>query len=249
MNDTDTVDILSVRVNHLNVKQLLTKVEQFIRFGRRYTILYVNIHCMNLAMADGEYKRILNSASLVYCDGEGVRLGARILGYNLPTRMTGADWIYNLARFCEERSISLFFLGAEPSVAKTAAEKLKLLFPRLMIAGTFHGYFDKINCQEVLKAINSASPDILLVGLGSPLQEKWIYQYRDKIEVPVCWAVGALFDFVSGKNKRASQWMLNCGLEWSHRLISEPSRLWRRYLIGNTVFMYRIFKEKLKNRK
>lgn len=210
------------------------------------TISYANVHTLNVAYQDAEYRRILESADLVYCDGGGVVLGARLLGGYLPGRMTGADWIYPLARTCAEEGVSLYFLGSKTGVAEMAARRLQSLYPDLAIVGIHEGYIASSveKSLRVIAGINQAAPDILLVGMGTPLQEKWIATYRQRIQVPVCWAVGALFDFVAGVVPRAPRWMLDHGMEWLFRLMIEPRRLGQRYMVGNPLFIYRILRQR-----
>jgi N-acetylglucosaminyldiphosphoundecaprenol N-acetyl-beta-D-mannosaminyltransferase len=212
--------------------------------------MYANIHAMNISFSDSDLYKSLNCSDLVYCDGEGVRLGARILGKFLPQRMTGADWIWDLCKMCEEKCYSLYLLGGEDGVAEKAASKLRHHFPDLKIAGTCHGYFPKYGKEndKVIALINKKIPDILLVGFGSPLQEKWINDNFEKLDARVIWAVGALMDFVSEKVYRGPRWMLDNGMEWLFRLIVEPKRMWKRYIVGNIVFFKRIILKKLLGR-
>lgn len=199
---------------------------------------------MNTAWDDLEYKKILNSADLVYCDGAGVVLGARILGMNLPQRMTGADWVYHMCQLCLRGAYSLFLLGGEPGIAENALNKITSEFPDIKIVGTHHGYFSENDNWRLIDKINSVQPDIIFVGMGTPKQEKWINENIDKLNAKVVWGVGALMDFVSGKVSRAPRWMLDYGMEWLYRLIIEPRRMWRRYILGNLIFFFRILKER-----
>jgi N-acetylglucosaminyldiphosphoundecaprenol N-acetyl-beta-D-mannosaminyltransferase len=159
--------------------------------------------------------------------------------------MTGADWIYELMSFCQKSAHSIFFLGGERGVAEASANKLKVLYPGVSIVGTGHGYFDKSRSDKVIEEINRCEPDILLLGIGSPLQEKWMHRHRREIDAPVCWAMGAALDFVSGKVRRGPKWMTDNGLEWAFRFIVEPKRLWARYLVGNPLFMFHVLKERI----
>jgi exopolysaccharide biosynthesis WecB/TagA/CpsF family protein len=132
-------------------------------------------------------------------------------------------------------------LGSESGVARLAAEKLLARFPKLRIVGAESGFFDENEEKALIERIRAASPDILVVGMSVPRQELWIKRHIDTLSVPVCWGVGALLEFVSGRTKRAPSWMRNCGLEWLYRLVLEPARLWRRYLLGNVQFALRVF--------
>src|SRR3972149_1639832 len=238
--EREIVNILGVKIDVIDLKGLLQRLEIFINSGGKFRIMYFNINSANIAKNDDEYKEILNSADLVYCDGFGIAIGAKLLGNPPLFRMTGADWIYDLCSFCGEKYFSLYFLGGEPGVSKKAKEKLLKYYPNLKISGTFHGYFNEEEAYRVLEEINFNSPDILLVGMGTPKQEKWINRNFDRINVPVIWSVGALFDFVSGKIPRGPRWMVGNGFEWFFRLVVEPRRLWRRYILGNPIFFFRI---------
>jgi len=240
------VEILGVLVDNISRRYLITGVEHFARSGGRYRVMYANIHVLNTAYDDAELRRILNQADLVYCDGAGVRLGARILGRYLPERMTGADWIYDLCLVCQDKGVTLYLLGGEPGVAAEAARILTARYPDLGIVGTHHGHYDHNGPENdaVIAEINALHPDILLVGFGTPLQEKWIDRHFERLQVPVVWAVGALVDFVAGKKPRAPRWMLDHGLEWLYRLKTEPRRLWKRYLVGNPLFLWRVLKQR-----
>jgi N-acetylglucosaminyldiphosphoundecaprenol N-acetyl-beta-D-mannosaminyltransferase len=202
-------------------------------------VLYVNVHCMNVFARDPAYREILERADLVYCDGTGVRIAAWVARQRLPERMTGADWIEDLAGLAQQSGMRLYLLGGLPTTARRAADILRERHPGLQIVGTGSGY--GAGSEEIAR-INAARPDILLVGMGTPRQEKWIAANRDAIDVPVVWAVGALFDFVSGKIPRGPRWMTEHGLEWVCRLAAEPRKLWRRYLIGNPLFLLRVLR-------
>ncbi len=216
-----------------------------VRSRARLTVLYVNVHSMNLQHDDREYAGVLEAADVVYCDGTGVRLAARLTGNPLPARMTGADWISDLCRAAARENVSLFLLGGAPGVADDAARLLQARFPGLHIMGTAPGFgLDR----GTIKRLNELRPDIVLVGMGSPTQEKWIARHRTEIDVPVLWAVGALFDFVTGRIRRGPAWMTEHGLEWVCRLAVEPQKLWRRYLIGNPRFMLRVLRDTLRRR-
>jgi len=243
----DRITVLGVNVDTIDLKALLKRCNSLISRKKKAKIMYANIHTMNLAHRNIRYRDALNKADLVYCDGEGVRWGARILGKYLPQRMTGADWIWDLCEMCEDKGYSLYLLGGEGGVAEEAAKKLKEKFPDLKIAGTYRGYFLKYGEEndKVIDSINKKSPDMLLVGFGSPLQEKWIHENFGKLNSCVVWAVGAMLDFVSEKVARGPRWMLDNGMEWLFRLIIEPRRMWKRYIVGNIVFFERIIKERI----
>ena len=223
----------------MRLDDLLNRVFALVREGHQATVLYVNVHCMNVHHTDQAYADILERADVVYCDGTGVRLGAWLSGQRLPARMTGADWIDDLCRLAVRENLRLFLLGGESGSALDAARVLEKKYPDLQIVGAAPG-FDVDG--DTIASINRQQPDILLVGMGTPTQEKWIDAHRAQLQVSVVWAVGALFDFVSGRIPRGPRWLTNHGLEWLCRLAAEPRKLWRRYLIGNPQFFWRVIR-------
>jgi N-acetylglucosaminyldiphosphoundecaprenol N-acetyl-beta-D-mannosaminyltransferase len=208
-------------------------------------VMYVNAHVLNRSRELPALRSALKRADLVYCDGYGVRLAAKTLELPIPHRMTGADWIWGLAALCEAAGQSIYLLGCDPGVAEVAAVQLRRQYPRLRVDGTHHGYFEpgSPHNERVIEDINARAPDIVLVGMGTPKQELWVDENAERIEASVCWTVGALFDYVSGRVPRAPGWLSDNGLEWIFRLMIEPQRMWRRYLLGNPVFVSRIISQ------
>jgi N-acetylglucosaminyldiphosphoundecaprenol N-acetyl-beta-D-mannosaminyltransferase len=205
-------------------------------------VMYVNAHVLNQSRINPALRDALEHADLVYCDGYGVRLAAKALETPVPHRMTGADWIWGLAALCAAAGQSVYLLGSEPGVSCEAARRLTRRHPRLQVAGTHHGYFEAGSTHDdrVVEDINARRPDIVLVGMGSPKQELWIEHNAHRLDAGVLWSVGALFDYVSGRTPRAPALLSDNGLEWIFRLAVEPQRMWRRYLLGNPVFVSRV---------
>jgi N-acetylglucosaminyldiphosphoundecaprenol N-acetyl-beta-D-mannosaminyltransferase len=210
--------------------------------GPTRRVMYVNAHVLNESREDARLRAALQEADLVYCDGYGVRLAAKALSADIPHRMTGADWIWDLAALCAERDASVYLLGGDPGVAAQAGQRLRRSHPDLRVVGTHHGYFEmgSGHDERVIEDINACRPDMLLVGMGTPKQEIWAQRTVDRLECSVLWGVGALFDFVSGRMPRAPASLSDNGLEWIFRLAIEPQRMWRRYLVGNPVFLSRV---------
>lgn len=233
----------------VTVAELHARILGFVREGGHALVLHANVHGLNLCYRDPGLRSFFNVASLVFCDGSGVMLAARILGERIPERITYADWTWQLAAFAEREGLSLFFLGARPGVAEIAAVRLEERHPDLKIAGAHHGYFDwTVGAPEneaVVAEINAARPDLLLVGLGMPLQERWLMQNWDRLDARVALTGGAVFDYVSGELKRGPRVLTNNGFEWLARLLIEPGRLWRRYVVGNPIFLARVLVQRL----
>lgn len=241
----NAVRLLGVFVDIFDLNTLICRVDHVIKNSERHKIMHVNVHTLNITYKDEDCKKALINSDMVYCDGDGVRFGARFMGFNIPEKITGADWIYNLCELCEEKGYTIYLLGGEPGVAQNASRFLLNKYPKLRIVGSQHGYFEKYGEKNdiVVAEINNKSPDILLVGFGTPIQEKWIDKNFEELNAHVVWAMGAVMDYVTGRVSRAPQWMRTYGLEWFYRLIIEPRRMWRRYLIGNIIFIYRVMKE------
>jgi N-acetylglucosaminyldiphosphoundecaprenol N-acetyl-beta-D-mannosaminyltransferase len=239
------VEILGVRVHALDAAGLLGRAVGWAAGREPKQILYVNAHCLNLACADPEYRAVLNRADLVYTDGISVVWAGRLLDGARMQKITGADWIEALCARAQECGLRLYILAGRPGIARRAAERLQDRWPALQIAGASDGYFEGLDEAAALADIRRARPHILFVGLGSPRQEKWLAAHRHELEVPVCWAVGALFDYVAGMEPRAPRWMSALALEWLWRLQIDPLGKWRRYLIGNPLFVLRLLRQKL----
>ena len=241
----DSIVIMGVKVHPLRIGELHQEIENIIHNDKHGLILNVNANCLNLAYKNAWMRDLLNSADTVFCDGLGVKLGAKILGSDIPERITFADWMWQLASLSESHQFTMFFLGALPGVAEKAATQLQERFPKLLVVGTHHGFFDKapgsVENEAVIKNINSIKPNILIIGFGMPVQERWLMENWDHIDANVALTGGAVFDYVSGNLHRAPSWMTDNGMEWLGRVLIEPRRLWRRYLIGNPLFLWRIF--------
>lgn len=211
-------------------------------------IAYANAHGCNLFVEDAAYRQALLEVDLIYADGNGPRLAAWIGGSWLPPRMTGADWVFDLCQLCEREGFGMYFLGSSPGVAETAADRLRAQFPELRILGTQHGFFHRDDELQVIRSIEQAKPDILVVGMGSPRQEIWMTQHKDAMQVPVIWGAGGVFDYTSGTIRRAPRWMRKLALEWLGRALLEPRRLAPRYMIGIPTFLVRAVRHGLTRR-
>jgi N-acetylglucosaminyldiphosphoundecaprenol N-acetyl-beta-D-mannosaminyltransferase len=230
--------------------ELLRRILGYAERGEHRRVSYVNAHVLNQSFGDAALRSALQRSDIVYCDGYGVRLATKAIGLPVPHRMTGADWIWGVAALCEATGRSLYLLGSDAGAAQEAAATLKRWYPRLKLCGAHHGYFQigTPHSERVVEHIAEQQPDVLLVGMGTPLQELWVDHYFDRLDARVVWTVGALFDYVSGRVPRAPHWMADHGLEWIFRLAVEPRRMWRRYLLGNPMFLWRVVNERQERR-
>lgn len=239
--------MLGVGVDPVTVDGLHAQIRRLVRRGNG-VVLNVNAHCLNLLYGDEDLRGFFAAADVVFCDGAGVRLAARMLGRRLPARITYADWLPRLAAFAARERLSLYFLGGRPGVAEEAARKLRDAHPGLDILGVRHGFFDhRAGSPEnaaVVAGIRAARPDVLLLGLGMPLQERWLMENRHALRFGVALTGGAAFDYASGRLRRGPRLLTGNGLEWLARLLVEPRRLWRRYLLGNPLFLARVLRQR-----
>lgn len=251
MNKFDEVKLLGTRFHKLKVYDLIDYIVKAAKHKNKVTVSNVNVRAMNFAYKLPWYKEFINKSNLVFCDGFGVLLGAKICGCNINSsnRMTCPDYIENLALACEREKVSLFVLAGKPGIVDKAITKLKNVAPNLIIEG-HHGYFNKYGKDNelVIKKINEFKPDILYVGFGMPIQENWIRQNIDKIEAKVFLPLGACLDFYTGAVYRGPRWMTESGFEWLTRFFTEPKRLWERYIVGLPLFFSRIFLQLLQKR-
>jgi N-acetylglucosaminyldiphosphoundecaprenol N-acetyl-beta-D-mannosaminyltransferase len=242
-------NVLGVKVSPLTLTKLLEIIEGTIERREQTTLLTANARAINLAYEQRELKRLFNGSPHVICDGFGVLWAARLLGYAIPARMTPPDWLAAVADLASRRGYTVFFLGNRPGIGERAVAQLHRQFPALRVVGVHHGYFDKSSGSEenrfVLDLINAARPNILYVGFGMPAQEYWLKENRQQLEVNVAVTVGAMLDFIAGATPRGPRWLTDHGLEWLTRLITEPRRLWRRYLLGNPLFISRVLRQRM----
>jgi N-acetylglucosaminyldiphosphoundecaprenol N-acetyl-beta-D-mannosaminyltransferase len=237
----EQVVIQGIPVAQARWQDVIALVATSIRTKHPTTIGYVNVHVLNQAAKHPELADFLTKLDLCYCDGRGVQLAARLQGNRLPERLTGADWIYPLCLQAREKSWRIGWFGGEYGVSAAAARRLRQQIPGLDIVVTEHGFQSVTSTAQAVARINAAQPDILLVGMGTPLQEDWVRAHRGEIHAPVVWCLGATADFVSGKTPRGPKW-LAARHEWLARLLVEPRRLAWRYMIGNPRFFLRLLR-------
>ncbi|MBA4386546.1 MAG: glycosyltransferase [Verrucomicrobia bacterium] len=240
---------MGMRVSLLTVDQLHERIAEVIEKRGKQVIPNINVNAVNIAFDEPWFFTFINSAATVFCDGHGIILGARLFGIRIPTRITYADWLPQFAQFCATRGYSIFLLGGKPGVAAKAAGVLTGFAPALMIAGWHDGYFDKgagtQDNRQVVDEINRSRCNILLVCFGMPMQERWLMENLPALSTNVMLTGGAALDYISGSLRRPPAWMTRHGFEWLGRLLIEPGRLWKRYLVGNSVFLIRLILARL----
>ncbi|MBD1822389.1 WecB/TagA/CpsF family glycosyltransferase [Cyanobacteria bacterium FACHB-DQ100] len=245
------VRLLNTKFHKLTVNELIEYIVEAAQWNQKTVVAHTNVRGMNFACSLPWYRRFINQANLVFCDGFGVILGAKLNGYDLCSchRMTCPDYIESLAQACERQGVSLFLLAGKPGVTDQAIAKLKTVAPNLKIEG-HHGYFSKVGAENdaVIEQINRFQPDVLYIGFGMPLQERWIVDNYDRVDTRVFLPLGACLDFYTGTVYRGPRWLTDMGFEWLTRLVTKPGQLWQRYILGNPLFFSRVLAEALKRR-
>ena len=242
---TSRIKLFQVGIDRVDNQETIQKIEEFIVSKKPHLLVTPDTLAVLRARKDSEYQAILKSADLVTPDGAGILWAAAALNYPLTERVTGIDIIHNICRLSAKKGYSLYLLGSYPGVANEAALNLSKKYPGIKVTGTHHGYFGcegHENCgdvkngnkgkskeeeEKIIAEIKESKPDILLVGMGVPKQEKWINKNLKSLNVPVCMGVGGSFDVLSGRIPRAPLWMQRHGMEWVYRSIKQPNRAFR----------------------
>jgi N-acetylglucosaminyldiphosphoundecaprenol N-acetyl-beta-D-mannosaminyltransferase len=242
-NADDSINLFGSRMHSWTMAQTVSEV------GRRLTEsgftqhVVVNVAKLVNMQSDTELKAAVMACDIINIDGMGVVLGGRFLGERIPERVAGIDLFHRLLKYAEGSRHSVFFLGAKAPVVQDAVNILRKQYPRLNIAGFHHGYFWDDEAAVVEK-IRQSGASMLFVAITSPKKEQFINRWREKLGVKFAMGVGGTFDVVAGVTRRAPLWMQKTGLEWLYRVLQEPRRMWKRYLVTNTIFAGLLLKEK-----
>lgn len=230
--------LFGIQLNNLTMPEAIDWVTDVT--GSVKVAHFINVNSINLCDRIRGFNDCLNSSDANFIDGSGMRIAARSFGYQLKDNVNGTDL---LPLLCERLSItqqSLYLLGAGHGIAEKTAANLSLQYPKLKIAGCHHGQFDIHHCDNIIHSINSNDSDIVLVALGSPLQESFINTYKQQLQCQTVLAVGGLFDFYSGQVSRSPLWLRQLGCEWIWRLLKQPKKKFRRYVFGNPWFLFKL---------
>lgn len=235
----EKINILGTKFHDVTRSEAATFIVESLQRQEKASVFTPNPEIVMEAYHDYEVKTILNEAEMLIPDGIGVVIGSRIIGKPLHERVAGYDLLQEVFRQIADTGLTVYFFGAGKGVAELAKEKMEAKYPGLKIAGVHHGYFN--SDEEVVDAINEVKPDLLLVGLGAPKQEKWINNNRDRIHAKVFFGCGGSFDGMSGVVKRAPNIFIKLNLEWFHRLITQPRRAKR--MLRLPVFLFKMLIE------
>ncbi len=237
--------MLDVPVARLTAAAAREELVRLYERDRPALVAYANAHTLNLASRDSAYRAVLRSADIVLNDGAGLAIAGRIFGRPFPDNLNGSDFNPVILEEAVERGWPVFFLGARPGVADEATRRLSERIPGLKVCGTRDGYFDPSESGDVARTVAAAGAGVLMVAMGNPLQEKWLSRHLEATGARLGVGVGAFLDFSAGVVPRAPAWMNRLWLEWVYRLLQEPRRMWRRYVLGNPLFLARVLRARL----
>ncbi|MBM7833060.1 WecB/TagA/CpsF family glycosyltransferase [Clostridium sardiniense] len=231
------IKFLNIEVDNLTMDESIEVVDKIIQNGKPSYIVTPNVDHIVKLETDKEFQDVYKNADLILTDGMPLIWISKLKGNPIKEKVSGSDFFPKVCELASIKGYKIFLLGAAEGVAYKAAENLKEKYKGLNIVGTYspsYGFEKKDNeIKEIVKIINEVKPDILAIGLGAPKQEKFIYKYRDELNVPISLAIGASIDFEAGNINRAPKWMQNYGLEWFYRLCKEPKRMFKRYIVDD----------------
>ena len=237
-------DILGVQVDIVTMREAVERAETYMAKRTGALVATANAEMIMRATRDNELKKILNEAAMVVPDGAGTVWAAHHLGYVMPERVAGYDLAQELMRLAPEKNRRVYFFGSAPGVAVKAKAKAEKLYPGINIVGVRDGYFSAADEAQIIADIKDAAPDLLLVALGVPKQEKWLAKHLQELEVPLAIGVGGTLDVMAGVMKRAPEWMQKAKLEWLFRAMLQPQRAGR--LIALPKFAWKVCRSRKK---
>lgn len=235
-----SVYLLERRIDCMNVSSIVEAVGKACKEDKKIILANYNINAFNLSMQLPWYHEFLQSADIANCDGMGIIKAISFMGLDLPLdyRVSYTLLMPKILEYCNQNEFSVFLLGGKSKYLQTALDNLKMKYPKINFAG-HHGYFDKEDSevnQALIAQINQLKPNILVVGMGMPIQEYWVNKYRDRLKVNTIMLGGAIIDRMAGIVPDCPDLISNTGFEWLYRLLREPKRLAARYLLGNSAF-------------
>jgi N-acetylglucosaminyldiphosphoundecaprenol N-acetyl-beta-D-mannosaminyltransferase len=242
----ERTNVLGVGVSLINMGMAVDRINRWVAAGDRQYVSVCTVHTVMECRRDEQLRQIVNAAGMTTPDGMPLVWLSWLAGHRYVSRVYGPDLM--LAAMAQLIGQRHFFFGGRPGIADRLAVEMQARFPRSLVVGTFTppiGTAQELCTDQAAELINRARPDIVWVGISSPKQEFWMSCMRPRLEAAVLIGVGAAFDFHTGEARQAPVWMQRFGFEWLFRLVQEPRRLWRRYLIDNPCFLFELFRQKL----
>ena len=238
------INILGCQMDIATMDETVSAIQSSISNNKFIQHVVVNVAKLVQMRSDLQLRESVNYCDIINMDGMGIVLGARFLGHEVKERVAGIDLFYKLLEMSNEQNYPIYLLGGSEKVVMDTVFNVKQIYPNINIAGYHHGYFWDDE-QSVVNKIRSSGAKLLFIAVASPKKENFIKKWGSSLGVSFVMGVGGTFDIVAGKIKRAPSWMQKNGLEWLYRLVQEPRRMWRRYLITNTKFAYLLLKERI----
>ena len=245
---SDRVNVLGMGISAISMEQALTTIEGWIESRDSNYVCVCTVHTVMECRRDPQLRRLVNAAGLATPDGMPLVWLGRLSGYPHIERVYGPDLMLALCERSVEKGYRHYFYGGAEGVPENLAETLQRRFPGLQVAGGYSPPFRPLTDEEdaaVVRRINDANPDIVWVGLGTPKQDWWVASHVGRVRAPVLIAVGAAFDFLTGRKPQAPRWVQRSGFEWLFRLIQEPRRLAKRYVLYNPMFLSLVLLQRL----
>ena len=237
---------LNTEVDNLTMEEAICKINELIVNKKPSYVVTPNVDHIVKLEKDKEFQEVYKNADLIVTDGMPLIWISKLKKTPIKEKVSGSDLFPKVCEMAAEKGYTVFLLGAAEGVALRASENLKNKYEGLNIVGTYSPNYgfekNEKEIKKIITMINKANPDILAVGLGAPKQEKFIYKHKDSLNVPISLAIGASIDFEAGNVNRAPKWMQKCGLEWFYRLVKEPKRMYKRYLIDDIKILKILFK-------
>jgi len=238
----ETLSLLGVRIDNTTTAIAIEHIDQVIREKSTARISFVNADSLNKAFSDHAFCEVINSSDVVLGDGIGIKIGAKLTRQTILENVNGTDLFPRLCEHMSANKQRLYLVGAKEGVPQLVRDWVEKMHPGVQVVGVRNGFFQPSENEEVCAGIRNAQADVLLLAQGAPRQETWIRDNLDSLGVPVAIGVGGLFDFYSGQTARAPIWMREAGIEWMYRLIQEPRRMFKRYILGNAIFIFRVLR-------
>ncbi len=242
METRNRVKLFGSWIDPFTMEDTLKCVENIIQNRVNTQHVVINVAKLVKIQKDENLRKIVNSCGLINADGQGIVWAARCLGLNVPERVAGIDLMLNLIKLASKKKYKIFLLGAKEDILKRVVAIFNEEFPNLNVVGRRNGYFSQLEEEKIVRDIRDSKADVLFVAMSSPKKEIFLNKYINDMNVPFVMGVGGSFDVVAGKTKRAPIWMQKIGLEWFFRFLCEPKRMWRRYLVTNTIFLLMLLK-------
>ena len=237
-----SVRILNCDLHAVTLEGTTDWAREWIHSGRRGYICTVNVAILMMMRSDRKLQGFVDRAALVVADGQPLVWASQLQDDPLPERVTGVELVDELCALATREGFGVYFLGAKPAISETVVQRLAERHHGLKVCGISDGYFDAPEAPQRAQAIRESGANILIVGMGVPLQEEFIENHWDQLGVELAIPVGGSFDIIAGATRRAPVWLQRIGMEWLFRLIQEPRRLWKRYLVTNTQFIFHLLR-------